>query len=62
MHEKNDRQALLMKPSEAARLANCSTRTITRLCSQGALDACRFGRSWRLNREAFMRRIGAVEA
>ena len=55
-------KALLMKPRECAELADCSTRTITRLCERGELDACRFGRSWRINRESFMRRIGAVEA
>lgn len=51
--------SLTMRPSEAARLADCSTRTITRLCERGELEAARFGRSWRLNRAAFMRRIGA---
>lgn len=55
-------KALLMKPRECAELANCSTRTITRLCESGAIVACKIGRSWRINRESFMRRIGAVEA
>lgn len=62
MNDKPTMQALLMKPSEAARLADCSTRTITRMCEQGALDACKLGRVWRINRKSFMRRIGAVEA
>lgn len=62
MSDKTTMQALLMKPKEAAALADCSTRTITRLCEQGVLDACKLGRVWRINREAFMRRIGAAEA
>lgn len=61
MLDKTPAKTLLLKPRECAELANCSTRTITRLCERGALDACKFGRSWRINRESFMRRIGAVE-
>lgn len=51
-------QALLMKPTEAARLADVSTRTITRMCDAGQLPAVKLRGSWRINRAAFMRTIG----
>ena len=47
-------QSLLMKPTEAARLADVSTRTIVRMCDAGQLPAVKLRGSWRINREAFM--------
>ena len=61
MQATHNETPMMMKPAEAARLADCSTRTITRMCEAGVLDAAKFGSSWRLNRASFMRRIGAAE-
>ena len=55
-------QALLMRPTECARLAGVSTRTITRLCAAGELPAVKLRGSWRVNREAFLRAIGCAQA
>lgn len=55
-------QALLMKPTEAARLADVSTRTITRMCDAGQLPAVKLRGAWRINRAEFMRTIGAAQA
>ena len=52
-------QALLMKPTECARLAGVSTRTITRLCTAGELPAVKLRGSWRINRAEFLALIGA---
>ena len=54
----NSMQALLMKPCEAARLADVSTRTITRMCDAGQLPAVKLRGTWRINRAEFMRAIG----
>lgn len=51
-------QALLMRPTEAARLADVSTRTITRMCEAGQLPAVKLRGAWRINRAEFMRLIG----
>lgn len=58
--DKTDKSPL-MRPKEAAELADCSTRTITRMCEAGLLDSCKFGRTWRLNRASFLRRIGEAK-
>lgn len=60
MQENNPRnlQSLLMKPAEAARLADVSTRTITRMCDAGELPAVKLRGTWRINRAEFMRLIG----
>lgn len=51
-------QALLMKPTEAARLADVSTRTITRMCDAGQLPAVKLRGAWRINRAKFLELIG----
>ena len=53
--------ALMLKPTEAARLAGVSTRTITRMCEDGQLAACKLRGAWRVNRSAFMAKLG-IEA
>lgn len=58
----NSMQALLMKPTEAARLADVSTRTITRMCDAGQLPAVKLRGAWRINRDEFMRAIGCAQA
>lgn len=55
-------QTLLMTPTEAARLAGVSTRTITRMCVAGELPAVKLRGVWRVNRAEFMRTIGAEVA
>lgn len=52
-------QALLMRPAEAARLADVSTRTVTRMCEAGQLPAVKLRGAWRINRAEFMRLVGA---
>lgn len=56
--DSNSMQALTMKPSECGAIAGVSTRTITRMCERGELEAAKFGKLWRINRESFMQRIG----
>jgi excisionase family DNA binding protein len=51
-------QALLMKPTEAARLADVSVRSIVRMCDAGQLPAVKLRGSWRINRAEFLRAIG----
>lgn len=64
MQDKNSMQALMMKPTEAARAANVSTRTITRMCEAGQIPAVKLRGAWRVNRAEFLRTLGieAVEA
>lgn len=64
MQENNPKnmQALLMKPTECARLAGVSTRTITRMCECGQLPAVKLRNAWRVNRDEFMRAIGCAQA
>lgn len=50
---------LVLTPAEAAPIAKVSTRTITRLCESGAIRACKLGKSWRINRAAFVAQFGA---
>ena len=52
-------QALTIRPTEAAKLAGLSTRTITRLCDTSELPAVKVRGSWLINRAEFMRIIGA---
>lgn len=54
----NSMQALMLKPTEAARIAGVSTRTITRMAEQGQIRAVRMRRSWRINRAAFLEKLG----
>ena len=51
-------QALTMKPKEAASVTGLSTRTITRMCESGKLEAAKLGKSWLINRAALMRKLG----
>lgn len=62
-HDSRDTmQALLMKPTEAARIAGVSTRTITRMCEGGEVEAVKLRGVWRLNRAAFLAKLGITEA
>lgn len=56
--EKQTMKALMLKPTEAARIAGVSTRTITRMCEAGQLKAVKLRGAWRLNRAAFMSMLG----
>lgn len=51
-------QALMLKPTEAARIAGVSTRTVTRMCEAGQVQAVKLRGAWRLNRAAFMKQLG----
>ena len=50
--------ALMLKPTEAARMAGVSPRTITRMCAQGQVAAVKMRGAWRINRRAFMTLLG----
>lgn len=52
------REALVLKASEAARIAGISTRSVTRYCESGEIKAAKFGRMWLINRAAFMKQLG----
>ena len=54
----NTVQALTIRPTEAAKLAGLSTRTITRMCTSGELPAVKLRGVWLINRAEFMRIIG----
>lgn len=55
----NTVQALTIRPTEAAKLAGLSTRTITRMCTSGELPAVKLhGKTWLINRGELMRIIG----
>lgn len=55
----NTVQALTIRPTEAAKLAGLSTRTITRMCEAGELPAVKLhGKTWLINRGELMRIIG----
>lgn len=56
--QSKDMGALMLKPTEAARLAHVSTRTITRMCEAGQLRAVKMRGAWRINRAAFMATLG----
>ena len=58
----NSMQTLFMKPREAARLFNVSTRTITRMCEAGQVPAVKLRGAWRINRAECMRAIGCAQA
>lgn len=49
---------IMLKPSEAARIACVSPRTITRMCEAGQLKAVKLRGTWRINRAAFMSMLG----
>lgn len=49
---------LMLRPSEAARIACVSPRTITRMCEAGQLKAVKLRGTWRINRAAFMSMLG----
>ena len=51
-------QAQFIKPTEAAKICDLSTRTITRMCCDGTIAAVKMRKSWRINRDAFMRKFG----
>lgn len=53
--------ALMLKPTEAARIAGVSARTITRMCDAGQLRAVKLRGTWRINRAAFMAQLGIAE-
>ena len=53
--------ALMITPREAANIAGVSTRTITRLCERDEIRAAKLGGSWRINRAAFLQRLGLAE-
>lgn len=53
--------ALMLRPTEAARIAGVSTRTITRMCDAGQVQAVKLRGAWRLNRAAFMQQLGIAE-
>jgi hypothetical protein len=54
-------QALMLKPTEAARMAGVSARTITRMCEMQQVQAVKLRGAWRLNRHAFMVQLGITE-
>jgi excisionase family DNA binding protein len=58
--EPADQMSLMLKPTEAARIAGVSTRTITRMCEQGQLQAVRLRGAWRINRTAFIAQLGVM--
>ena len=47
-----------MTVREAAEIADVDPRTMAKLCEQGTIRAARFGKQWRINREAFMTYAG----
>lgn len=49
-----------LKPSEAAAIARCSTRTITRACSDGRLKAGAIGGRWNVNRDSLLSFAGLI--
>ena len=55
--DSNSMQALTMTPSECGAIAGVSPRTISRMCKRGELKAAKFGKLWRINREAFMQYV-----
>lgn len=53
--------SLMITPREAASIAGVTARTITRLCEKGEIKAAKLGGSWRVNRAAFLQRLGLAE-
>lgn len=49
-----------LRPEEAAVIARCSTRTITRACSDGRLKAGTFGGRWNVNRDSLLHFAGLI--
>ena len=54
-------QALMLKPTEAARMAGVSVRTITRMCENREVKAVKLRGAWRLNRAAFVAMLGIAD-
>ena len=54
IHDDGEERPMMVKPSEAARLAGVSTRTITRMCDEGQLPAVKLRGTWRINRESLL--------
>lgn len=49
-----------LRPDEAAAIARCSTRTITRACADGRLKAGTFGGRWNVNRDSLLHFAGLI--
>lgn len=52
---------LVLVPAEAAPIAHLSERTIVRLCANGTIKAVKLGKSWRINKPAFLQLFGIAE-
>lgn len=48
----------LVSVREAAQLCGTSERHITRMCTVGEIKAVKLGRIWRIDRAAFMAKLG----
>lgn len=48
----------LLSPEQSGNICGVSARTITNLCNNGTLKACRIGRLWRVNRDALLEYAG----
>ena len=49
-----------LKPVEAAAIARCSQRTVTRACRDGRLQAGTFGGRWNINRDSLLHFAGLI--
>lgn len=47
-----------LSPIEAAKVAQCSRRTIYRMIESNQLKAVKFGDSWKIDRQAFYKLLG----
>ncbi len=49
---------IMLEVKEAAALANCSGKHIRELLRSGKLEGARLGNTWRVNRDALLKRLG----
>jgi excisionase family DNA binding protein len=60
MPSDNNKSAVspLMTVREAAQICDTCERHITRMCTVGEIKAVKLGRIWRIDRAAFMAKLG----
>ena len=53
---------VMLEVKDAAALANCSGKHIREMLRAGKLEGVRLGNTWRVNRDALLKRLGLVAA
>lgn len=57
-----ERYPQFISPGQACEIANIDLRCMHGLCERGEVRAFKIGRQWRIDRDAFLAKLGIVEA